>query len=192
MQKFFKISLFVVLLSGLFFSRETFAQKETWAPCKGTSKVTQTGTWQTFTFKWTAAAQFDAPSTYEHETQVYDRKFADYDDGRDAWRSTLPRKYLDTQVFDCWPYASGEVDNFAVGSAEAILIMGNTQYSTYMKLKKGSANSATVRIKGQKGHRVVDVPGYPLRYSTWNVKADATSSPLCVLTAPSGEQGWNY
>lgn len=189
MQKFFKVSLFVVLF--LFFVQNVSA-REPWAPCKGTSKVTQSGTWQTFTFTCSAAGNFDAPSTYECETQVSGRKFADSDGG--YCESNLPRKYYDTQIGDCWPFASADVDNFAVGSAEARLIFGGTKYSTYMRLKKvkKGVNSATVRIKGQKGHRVIDKPGYVLRYSTWNVKADATSSALCVLTAPSSEKSWTY
>ncbi|OGF20389.1 hypothetical protein A2Y83_01170 [Candidatus Falkowbacteria bacterium RBG_13_39_14] len=149
MRKFIKISFLAVLF--LFFVQNASA-REPWAPYKGTSIVSQDGTWQYFTFTCSAAAEFKTPSTYEHETQVYNKNFADYD-GR--CYSTMPRYYRDTQAFDCWPFASGDVDNFAVGSADARLIFGNTKYYAYMKLKPGSAKNATVRVKGQKGHRVI-------------------------------------
>lgn len=159
MYKFFKVSLLVALF--LFFVQNVSA-REPWAPCKGTSKVTQSGTWQSFTFTCDAVCKFDFPSTYECETQVYNKKFADYDDSKaDNWKSTLPRKYLDTQASDYWPFANSDVENFTVGSAEARLIFGKVEYSVYMKLKKGSAKNATIRIKGQKGHRVIDTYGYP-------------------------------
>jgi len=47
-------------------------------------------------------------------------------------------------------------------------------------------NISTVRIKGQKGHRV---PSWC--YSTWCIYADATTSSMCTLAAP-GYQSWAY
>jgi len=140
---------------------------ESWAPYYGTSKVTQGQTFQTFYFNDVSA--FDSVSTYEHETQVYDKNFADYDN---YWSSNLPSAYYDTPFSD-------SIDNFTVGSAQASSLSTYTQYYTYMSLRAGSSSSATVRIKGQKGHR------YPSWcYSTWCIFADATTSSLITFTAP--------
>lgn len=55
-----------------------------------------------------------------------------------------------------------------------------------MSLRAGSASTATVRIKGQKGHR------YPSWcYSTWCVFADATTGSMATFTAPAG-MSWQY
>ncbi|MFH1030320.1 MAG: hypothetical protein V1770_03625 [bacterium] len=192
MRKFFKVSFFVVLFLGLFFAREAFAQKKAWAPYKGTSTVSQNGTWQYFTFTCAAAGKFDFRSTYEMETQVSGKDFADSDGG--YYRSTLPHDYRDTRVLDCWPFANGSIDNFTVGSAEARLIFGNTQYYTYMKLKPGSVKTATVRIRGQKGYRLNDKPDYLLRFDPLtNIFPSETTYPdyLCILTAPSAAC-WSY
>lgn len=160
MQKFFKVSLLVVLF--LLFVQNVSA-REPWAPCNGITKVTQSGTWQSFTFTCDAACKFDFPSTYECETQVYNKKFADYDDSKaNNWGGDLPRKYLDTQASDYWPFANSDVENFTVGSAEARLILGKVEYSIYMKLKPESVKTATVRIRGQKGYRKIDFYGYRL------------------------------
>lgn len=48
------------------------------------------------------------------------------------------------------------------------------------------ANLATVRIKGQLGHRVPSVC-----YSTWCIFADATTSTMCLLNAPAWQE-WFY
>lgn len=157
--------------------------------------MTPLGTWQNFTFTCAAAGKFDFISTYEMETQVSGKDFADYDNSKaDNWKSNLPRKYIDTQRLDCWPFANGSIDNFTVGSAEARLIFGNTQYYTYMKLKPGSVKTATVRIRGQKGYRLNDKPDYLLRFDPLtNIFPSETTYPdyLCILTAPSAAC-WSY
>lgn len=147
---------------------------ESWAPYKGTSDVTQRYTYQTFYFNNTN--DFGSTSTYEHETQVYNKNFADYNN---YWSSNLPRAYLDTPFLD-------SIDNFTVGSAQASLIQTNYSYYAYMALRPGSASSATVRIKGQKGHRW---PSWC--YSTWCISADATTSSMVTFMAPSG-MSWQY
>ncbi len=182
----------VFLFLGLFFAKEAFAEKKAWAPYKGTSTVTQTGTWQYFTFTCAAAGKFDYSSTYEMETQVSGKNFADSDGN--YYISTLPHKYIDTWLSDFWPFADGSIDNFTVGSAEARLIIGNTQYSTYMKLKPGSAKTAIVKIRGQKGSRAIDIPGYTFRYNpVVNIFPKETTFPdyLCLLNAPAGAS-WSY
>lgn len=47
-------------------------------------------------------------------------------------------------------------------------------------------NISTVRIKGQKGHRM---PSWC--YSTWCIYADATTNSMCTFTAPA-YQNWSY
>jgi len=116
-----------------------------------------------------------ASSTYEHETQVYNKNFADYNG---YWSSNLPRAYYDTPFCD-------SIDNFTIGSAQASSIRVNSQYYTYMALRAGSASNATVRTKGQKGHRW---PSWC--YSTWCIFADATTSSMATFTAPGGMSWW--
>lgn len=149
---------------------------ESWAPFGGTSNVTKSQTYQTFYFN--NVSEFGSTATYEHETQVYNKNFADYDG---YWSSNLPRAYYDTPALDT-------MDNFTVGSAEASSIQTYTRYYTYMGLRSGSASNATVKIRGQKGHRIFD-----WCYSTWCIKAEATTFPgrLAELTAP-GKVNWMY
>lgn len=186
MRRFGRI---VFIVSMIVFASLSFAAPASaWEPYKGRSIVDQTQTKQWFTFWNKDAGEFGSKSTYEHETQIYDKKFADCD-GRD-YISSLPHYYLDTQRCDFYPLASNEVDNFTMGSAEANLIKGETEYSVYIKLKPGSVKSASVIIKGQKGHRIIDNKNYPLRYSTWNIAADATTT-LTSFKAPTGERKWD-
>ena len=195
MRKISMISLLAVLFLGLFFSKEAFAEKKAWAPYKGTSEVTQNGTRQSFTFTWAAINKFDSSSTFEVETQVSEKYFANYDNSKkDNWFSDLPHSYLDTKWSDCWPVAKGSIDNFTVGSAEARLIEGKKEYTTYMKLKPESVKKSTVRVRGQKGYRLIDFYGYPLRYDpTTNIFPSETTYPdyLCLLNAPA-TSSWSY
>ncbi|MFW0871271.1 MAG: hypothetical protein ACKKL4_02350 [Patescibacteria group bacterium] len=147
---------------------------ESWAPYGGGSDVQYTYTYQTFYFDY--IGDYDSDDTYEHETQVYDNDFADYDN---YWSSNMPNAYKDTQFLD-------DIDNFTVGTFTASSLSTYYQYYTYMALEHETANSATVRIKGQKGHR------YPSWcYSTWCVFADATTGSMAVFTAPAG-MSWQY
>jgi hypothetical protein len=148
---------------------------ETWAPSHGTSKVTTGITFQTLYFNNISA--FGSTSTYECETQVYDKNFADYDN---YWASNLPSAYYDTPFLDT-------IDNFTVGSAQASNIVANVQYYTSMSLRAGSAPTATVRIKGQLGHRF---PSWC--YSTWCIFADATTGSIMTFTAPMYGASWQY
>jgi len=147
---------------------------EDWAPYGGGSDVNQSYTYQTFYFNDTS--DFGSTNTYEHETQVYDNDFADYDD---YWSSNMPDAYYDTAFLD-------DIDNFTIGSLIGDDLETNTEYYTYMELEGETAPTATVRIKGQLGHR------YPSWcYSTWCVYADATTSSMAMFTAPSG-MSWQY
>lgn len=147
---------------------------ESWAPYGGTADVRKTYTNQTFYFN--KISDFGSSSTYEHETQVYDKKFADY---AGYWSSNMPKAYYDTPFLDT-------IDNFTVGTLSASALKTNTQYFTYMSLKGGTATTATVRIKGQKGHRTPSSC-----YSTWCVFAGATTGTMALLSAPSGKS-WQY
>lgn len=112
---------------------------ETWAPYGGTNAVNQSYTDQTFYFNNTNA--FGSSNTYEHETQVYNVNYADYNN---YWSSNMPNAYYDTPFMD-------DIDNFTVGTYTGSSLSTYTQYYTYMSLKAGSASSSVVRIKGQLG-----------------------------------------
>lgn len=148
---------------------------ETWAPYAGTSEVSQYKAYNTFYFN---GNMFSWTSTYEHETQVYDKNFADYDK---YWSSNLPAKYYDTPFID-------SIDNFTIGSSQASLIQPFTEYYTYMALRPvpGGSSNATVRIKGQKGVRR---PSFC--YWTYCIFSEATTNSIVTFTAPSSIS-WQY
>lgn len=147
---------------------------ESWAPYGGTADVTSTYASHTFYFNNTSA--FKSNSTYEHETQVYNSKFAN---AGSSWSSNLPRAYKDTQFAD-------SIDNFTIGSAQASSIKKNYRYYTQMSLKPETARTATVRIKGQLGERRPSGC-----YSTWCVWPVATTGTMALLQAPVG-LSWQY
>ena len=97
----------IVVLSALYIATTLFAG-EPWAPVSGYSSVNQTKTCNRFKFA-SFNGQYGDDDTYEHETQVYNNAFADYDG---YWSSSLPTKYYDTPFSD-------DIDNFAIGSARA-------------------------------------------------------------------------
>jgi len=161
------------------FAATYYVNEVYWAPRSGSSKTTQYMAYNSFSFP--NASGFDSFGgimTYEHETQVYNKNFADYDN---YWSSNLPSAYYDTPFLDT-------LDNFTVGSSQASSILDNTQYWTYMSLTPGSSSTAGVIIKGQLGHR------YPSWcYSTWCIYADMTTGWLTDYTAPiSTQQSWTY
>ncbi len=82
---------------------------ESWAPYYGESKVTRQMTFQFFYFNNISYYNGNNNVTYEHETQVYDEDYADFDG---YWASNLPYAYHDTQFGD-------DLDNFTVGSSSA-------------------------------------------------------------------------
>jgi hypothetical protein len=142
---------------------------ESWAPYYGKSKVTRQLTFQFFYFN--KVSDFGSTSTYECETQIYDKKYADFDG---YWSSNLPRGYHDTQFCD-----TSAVDVFAVGCAQASSLLVNTMYYAEMSLRQQTSPTAFVRIKGQKGHR------FPTNcYSTWCAWPDFTTGSLTSFTAP--------
>lgn len=147
---------------------------EPWAPYTGGSDVQRTYTYQTF--KFDNVSNYGSADTYEHETQVYDKNFADY---AGYWSSNMPSAYYDTPFSD-------SIDNFTIGTFTAASLQTETQYYTYMSLSPGTVLNATVRIKGQKGHRF---PGWC--YSTWCVFADATTQSMATFNAPAG-MSWIY
>lgn len=147
---------------------------ESWAPYGGRSDVYRSYTYQLFYFNNVGA--FGSTGTYEHETQVYDKNFADYNG---YWSSNMPSAYYDTPFGDT-------IDNFTIGTYRASTLATYRQYFTYMSLRAGSASWATVRIKGQRGHR------YPSWcYSTWCVYADATTQSMATMSAPTSVS-WQY
>ena len=137
--------------------------------------------WNTFYFN--DVSYYSGWESYEHETQVYDGNFADYDGYAN---SNMPNWYRDTQVSD-----DPTVDNFAVGTLTPTALSTYTQYYTYMSLRPGTTSSAFVRIKGQLGFK-----SYPqcISYGSWCVLyALATTGTLTSYTAPIYyNQGWDY
>ena len=150
-----------------------------WYPTKGTTKTDKGLAYNSFYFSDASGFDlFGGILTYEHETQVYDKAFADY---AGYWSTNLPSAYKDTPFLD-------SIDNFTIGSSKASSIVANTKYYTSMSLKSGSASTATVRIKGQLGHR--SPSGC---YSTWCIYADMTTPTLKSYTAPiSSVVPWTF
>ena len=156
-----------------------YVREDLWAPRYGSSKTSQYMAFNTFYF--TDASGFDffgGILTYEHETQVYDKNFVNYDN---YWSSNLPMAYYDTPFLD-------SIDNFTIGSAQASSIIEDQKYWTYMALHPQTALVSNVVIKGQLGHR------YPSWcYSTWCIYADMTTGWLTDYVAPIiNQQSWTY
>lgn len=95
-------------------SANTVTAREAQASENGYCSVNQRYAYNKFRFDATDGV-FSEDATYEHETQVYNIKFADYG-GR--WRSNFPRAYDDTPFSD-------DIDNFTIGSAQASSIKNN-------------------------------------------------------------------
>ncbi|MFH1598044.1 MAG: hypothetical protein ABIB97_03150 [Patescibacteria group bacterium] len=148
---------------------------ERWAPYGGQSLIIQAYTYQKFIFNNTS--DFTSLRTYEHETQVYDRNFADY---TGYWATNMPYGYKDTSFCD-------NIDNFTVGCSRAELLTTYRWYWTYMSLRRQSSGSALCRIKGQIGHRI-----FGWCYSTWCIVADATSGTMAYLLLPNYGCCWQY
>jgi hypothetical protein len=149
---------------------------ESWAPYYGKSKVTNQMTFQFLYFNNVSA--FGSNSTYECETQVYDKNFANFDG---YWSSNFPNAYYDTPFLD-------QIDNFTIGSYTAKQFVPYNMYYAQMTLRPQTAKTASVIIKGQLGHRY---PSYC--YSTWCVFADATTGHLTDFTAPITDyKVWYY
>lgn len=189
---------------------------ESWAPVHGYSSVNQQKAYNNFYFS-AVEGKFTEEQTYEHETQVYNVRFSDYDG---YWSSNLPSAYYDTPAFD-------DIDNFTIGSAQASAIVSNKTYFTYMALRKGNSSdcrgccsdhggvccsngssmccdgtplSSTCVAKGCnqcmnistvriKGQLGHRIPAQC--HSTWCIFADATTASMCVLSAPA-YQRWDY
>lgn len=156
-----------------------YVAEKNWVPRSGTSQVTQTYTYNSFTFPNVSGfSSFNGIMTYEHETQVYDNGYANYNN---YWSSNMPSAYYDTPLADT-------IDTFTVGTSNAASLKSNTQYWTYMALVPGNVSSANVIIKGQLGHRS---PSWC--YSTWCIFADMTTKRLVSYTAPVYvKKSWTY
>ncbi|MDO8604758.1 MAG: hypothetical protein Q7K40_05205 [bacterium] len=154
-----------------------------WVPRSGSSKTTQSMAFNTFYFPNVSGfSSFGGILTYEHETQVYEKNFADYDN---YYSSNLPSHYLDFSKFDPDP----TIDNFTVGSSQASSITVNTQYWTYMSLRPQFVSTALVRIKGQLGYREPSSCHSP----TFCIWPTMTTGSLVMYYAPiSYQQSWTY
>lgn len=151
---------------------------ERWAPCGGYSEVPRDYTWQRFVFN--NVQDFAGSNrTYEHETQIYDRNYANFGG---YWATNLPNPYKDTGFGD-------GIDNFTIGTYRADHLRTQVWYWTYMSLTPQSSPTALCKIRGQIGHRF---PSWC--YSTWCVWADATTFPghLAYLALPNYGVCWQY
>jgi hypothetical protein len=161
--------------------RQVSYSHESWAPYYGTAKVTQGFAFNTFYFN--DVSYYDSNEAYEHETQVYDIDFADYDNYYD---SNMPNHYIDSQASEPDP----SIDNFAVGSTQPTAFETYKQYYTYISLRAGSSSSAFVRIKGQVGWKISP---WCHGFSWCVLVAVGTTDTLTSFTAPIYyNQGWNY
>lgn len=210
--------MFKLLTSVLLFiaSWSSLWAGEPWAPTHGYSSVNQQKTYNNFYFS-SVEGNFTEEQTYEHETQVYNIQFADY---AGYWSSNLPSAYYDTPFLDDidnFTVGSAQASNIAsnkqyytymalrkgnnsdckgccsdhggvcCSNGTTACCDGSPLSSTCVaKGCNQCLNVSTVRIKGQLGHRI---PSWC--YSTWCIYADATTSSMCVLTAPS-YQNWTY
>lgn len=149
---------------------------ESWAPYKGASAVERDYLFNLFYFN--DVSGFDYINTYEHETQVYSKDYADYGG---YWSSDLPSAYKDTQILD-------KLDNFTVGSSRADDIKTSRDYFCYMTLSPQTNISPDVRIKGQLGYR------FPWWCdSTWCIYPKDTTGTMAIFKAPSnGFVQWEY
>lgn len=115
--------------------------------------------WQTYqTFYFNNTSEFGSTSTYEHETQIYNGNFAD------------------------------SIDNFTIGSSQASDIKTYTRYYTYMGLRPGSASTAFVIIKGQRGVRI---PSWCHLPQTCIWPRQTTDPGMTRFTAPA-QVNWIY
>lgn len=189
---------------------------ELWAPTSGYSSVDQSKAYNNFYFT-TMGDRYTGSESYEHETQVYNDSFSDYDG---YWSSNLPGKYYDTPFLD-------NIDNFTIGSARASEIKNNLRYYTYMALRKGNNSdcrgccsshggvicsngmsqcadgtplSATCTAKACNqclNTATVRIKGQlgesvvPGCNSTWCIFATATTQSMCTLKAPQ-YKSWSY
>lgn len=150
---------------------------ERWAPYGGYSAITRNYTYQRFIFN--NVSDYTYNRTYEHETQIYDRNYANYGG---YWSSNMPSAYKDT------PFLDG-VDNFTVGTSRARNLVAYWWYYTYMSLSPQSSPTALCHIRGQIGHR------WPTEcYSTWCIWSDDTTFPgsLAYLALPNYGVCWQY
>ncbi len=212
MKKFFLAQIVLCITTNVFAG-------EPWAPISGYSSVSQDGAYNRFKFRL-LDGQYGADETYEHETQVYNKKFADY---AGDWSSNLPAKYYDTTFLDVLnPEA---VDNFTIGSARAEDLQGEVNYYTFMDLKKGTnckgccsshggvvcnggvsqcadgtSLSVICALKGCSqcfNTALVRIKGQrghtiiPGCTSTWCIFPDATTDTMCLLSAPQ-YKSWEY
>jgi hypothetical protein len=166
-------------LTQPFILNAAFAKKPSWAPFKGSTKITQRMAFEIFYFDDVSA--FDSLSSYEHETQVYEKKFATYDN---YYETNLPDSYKDTTVLDSITNRDCGCEIFGVGTVSASKMKTNTLYWSNMSLKPGKKDSAKVIVKGQIGRLDAVRQGWR---SQWNVRGIATEK-LFTLDAPAQTQ----
>jgi len=123
----------------------------TWAPIHGDYEINKHITYNTF--EWGDQInfyQYTQNPTYEHETLVMNKDFADELSifSKDLWNSNLPCAYRDVlNQFD-------PVDNFAVGSTCAGNIAPTVPYYVYINLRPvaGGPETSGAYISGQLGY----------------------------------------
>lgn len=162
-----------------FILNASYLPKPSWAPFKGSSKVTQRMSFQTFYFDDVSA--FDSLATYEHEAQVYEKKFAYYDG---YYATNMPDHYRDTTFLDSVTNRDCGCEIFGVGTTRASGLQAKKMYWSDMSLRPGTKKNARVIIKGQLGRLDAVRRGWR---SQWNVRGVATTT-LYNLTAPAPNQ----
>jgi hypothetical protein len=136
--------------------------------------VNQYYTNQYFTFRSTPSSSGSA--TYEHETVLSDRNFANYSG---YYSTNMPSAYVDCTWFD-------SDDKFTIGCSKANQLVGYYTYYTYMSLYPQSSRTSSCKIRGQLGHRSPSWCYVPCTC----IFADDTAD-LISFTAPAGIS-WVY
>lgn len=153
-----------------------------WVPRSGSTKTTQTMIFNSFRFPNVSGfSSFGGILTYEHETQVEEANFANYDN---YYSSNMPSHYLDFTGFEPNP----EIDNFTVGTSCASSLIANTQYWTFMSLRPQSVLTARVKIKSQLGYREPSFCYLPQTciWSAMTIRVAEYYAPIYV------QQSWTY
>lgn len=150
------------------------AGAKSWAPYIGSSDVNQYYTNQYFTFRGTPSSS--SVATYEHETNLADRNFANYSG---YYSTNMPSSYVDCTWFD-------SDDKFVIGCSRANQLKGYTTYYTYMSLYPQTSSRSGCTIRGQLGYRY---PSWCFIPCTCIWSSDTAN--LTSFTAPAGIS-WSY
>lgn len=155
--------------------------REVWAPNRGTSRVSRSAIFQTFSFN--SLKGFTSTTSYEHLAEIWDSRFANYGY---YWASNMPEAFLDLLFFP-----SVGVDMFAVGSTAPASFQRNFEYYSHIALVSGGSSTVppVVRTKGQLGRTTLGCHSL----ASCILNPLAATPPLVVFQAPNSNPAiWAY